>query len=1163
MFALIAAAGVVYATVILTRGGRLPLPLRGIVAALGGYGTIAYVHGTISGVPLTSLLAGESFWRALPYVFQGAIVGGLILLPLGLIVAVARCGLRTPAPGSRARAHREVAALVTAFATVVSALPPRRSPVMTERESPSGTAAPATGLTPSVQLLAALENSFRAMEDGERQSARDLWDPEFLISQVGREPLALFEWVRDNTFWIPYRGVLRGPVGVLMDRMGNSLDRSLLLATLLEKAGHQVRLAQGEMDRDAAMAQVSVLSAERTAAILLSPPEQGPTELEFQAAANQYQLDAGSIRHALAAQSLASRTMLSTLAQRVEDHTKRLQAAIAGNRAPEDDRTHRFGAAVDALRDHWWVQWNDGSAWVDLDVLAPDGSAGEASATPLGTAGLAAAVEGLHHEIAIRLVVEQWSAGTLSERQVFTHLLRPADLHGTPVVLQIWPVDWPSDFPAGDPHRAMRTASLEQTQWLATLAVGSNIVAMSVINANGEPEDPRRGGPMSGLGAALGRALGGSEPARADRKVLSAAWLEYEVRGPGEPPRKIRRGVFDSLDPAARASNQVAAVALDNERKLSRALSLMMRTEILPVAYRLAPEYVLHLTWRALLANRELVLALARGEFTPENSSIEQIAARAAPSPSPLYALALVRFLNGRSATDTYIDRLGILSRHTFFVSTARGIRLRDATDIVANEIGVDPMVDDAFGARLTQGVLDTNAEVLVQNGRPVVASTAEAFASSSQWIALKSADDARIETLAVSDAARWRLRQDLAAGLIVVAPAAPVTLASESFSGWWRIDPRSGDALGVGAEGWGISLVERAQQLAWAAVAGFMFEYLLCHVRGPSTSPPNDISHFLPMRPTKPRWSLIDLVIVPVEAVSDCYLDALFAGLLAGGVEAVAPTWPIVEATVRRLLRGPRAPSLPPRTPPIPPKAPPKTPPPPEPPVEAPKPPHRPGQPPEECPAGGGRMPEREPRVELGGRRDLSGNPAKRSEMERALAKAEEDVRLAKTALEKSRAAERLAWVQREAEANEYALKALGEMYEAYGSYSTKMAEWHQQATAARKAGPAEYESFIKNNYLSNSPEFKRYSAAMEKLVRAERELARIRWGTGGSTDSFAPTELDIPTPETLTDPNAPPRPPRSPQAPKCESDQSRIAKSVVAGVGAESAVKKYRDRQ
>jgi hypothetical protein len=87
-----------------------------------------------------------------------------------------------------------------------------------------------------------LEKLYLAMESEARKIPRDTFDPQAIIDIVGKDPKQLFQWVRDNTYLVPYRGSLRGPIGVLMDRLGNSLDRSLLLSKLLEMAGHKTRL---------------------------------------------------------------------------------------------------------------------------------------------------------------------------------------------------------------------------------------------------------------------------------------------------------------------------------------------------------------------------------------------------------------------------------------------------------------------------------------------------------------------------------------------------------------------------------------------------------------------------------------------------------------------------------------------------------------------------------------------------------------------------------------------------------------------------------------------------------------------------------------------------------------------------------------------------------
>ena len=97
-----------------------------------------------------------------------------------------------------------------------------------------------------------LQRSLMAIEDGRREAPRDRWDPQYVVDTVGIDPAKLYGFVRDNVGWVPYRGTLRGPVGVLMDRRGNALDQSLLLAKLLSLAGHETRLARAELPETAA-----------------------------------------------------------------------------------------------------------------------------------------------------------------------------------------------------------------------------------------------------------------------------------------------------------------------------------------------------------------------------------------------------------------------------------------------------------------------------------------------------------------------------------------------------------------------------------------------------------------------------------------------------------------------------------------------------------------------------------------------------------------------------------------------------------------------------------------------------------------------------------------------------------------------------------------------
>jgi len=93
------------------------------------------------------------------------------------------------------------------------------------------------------------------------------------------------------------------------------------------------------------------------------------------------------------------------------------------------------------------------------------------------------------------------------------------------------------------------------------------------------------------------------------------------------------------------------------------------------------------------------------------------------------------------------VDRLNILTRHQRPAFVRSAFAMQDAIDIVANEVGVDLEEPDAFAARVTQGVRDTNAEALIAPTRGIT-NTGDAFKSSREWIAMFSAEsDSRRRT--------------------------------------------------------------------------------------------------------------------------------------------------------------------------------------------------------------------------------------------------------------------------------------------------------------------------------------------------------------------------------------------------------------------------------
>ena len=253
----------------------------------------------------------------------------------------------------------------------------------------------------------------------------------------------------------------------------------------------------------------------------------------------------------------------------------------------------------------------------------------------------------------------------------------------------------------------------------------------------------------------------------------------------------------------------------------------MIRTELLPVAARLAPDYLTHLTARGIVANGRVLrtMAAADNAHAPDPDTL---IAQAAPPASPLYSLAAARLEWSPVGDRTFVDRLGLLTSHRHPAAFGGGFGVRGAIEVVAGGLGVPLTEGDAVAIRLRQGVFDTNAEAFWWPGEHLL-NTGEAYQGAQDWMALTAERRSQIGSLRLSPDAQARIALDLDSGLVIVTPTAPT--GPEHYVGWWRVDPRTGETHGVVGTGWGMcqeyaSLLESA---LIRAAADFEFEYAMC----------------------------------------------------------------------------------------------------------------------------------------------------------------------------------------------------------------------------------------------------------------------------------------------------------------------------------------------
>ncbi|MEX2536291.1 MAG: hypothetical protein WD273_11915 [Trueperaceae bacterium] len=656
--------------------------------------------------------------------------------------------------------------------------------------------------------LVALEGQLEALQGLRAEQPRDRFDLQAVVDQVGTEPAALFAWVVEETSFVPYQGALRGPVGVLMDRRGNSLDRAVLLNDLLTLAGHSTRMVRATLDESTA----EDLLGRVDAVPLLSDDTVQPSDEELQSFAVRFGSSAEELRTATLAATAEQQQLAALAAERTQAQSSALLQAV-GTESAEDSAANRMQQAL-ALQDHWWVQLEIDGGWQDLDPTLADARPGTA---------VAAAQQGLVlnelsqlgaqwlQQIDIRVVVEVWDEGDLREEVPLEVTVTPAEHPGQLLVFRQMPSDWPEDldiFAADNPLETLQTALLDQERWAPTVVMGGEQISQRSFTLAGVFDAASTGSnaaAVGGLGGGgmfggFGGAVAGEEPANAE---VTAEWLEYQLRVPGTDPVVVRRPLFDLLGDEARRQGVPAELELTDAQKLERATALYADIELLPLVGELPSAFVDRLVLETLGANMQRTLELFRGGALDDFDALMEGSQRFLKT-SPLYGLALARSVWGSQRNEVYVDRANLIGYHRrLVINSQTGLSMREGFDIVLNSMGV--LGDaDPFRARLEQGVLDTNAEALLLAGRlpDMEVVNASEFSLSAPVVLTENAGS-------VPPAIRSLIEADLAAGYVVVLPQTP-----EGQLAWWRVDPVSGQTLGMGETGWGQAFTEYTEQV-------------------------------------------------------------------------------------------------------------------------------------------------------------------------------------------------------------------------------------------------------------------------------------------------------------------------------------------------------------
>jgi len=664
------------------------------------------------------------------------------------------------------------------------------------------------------QYLAArtrMDKLFVLLAQARSQLNRSTFDPEALLDELDYEAQDIIDYVKNQIRFEQYAGLLRGPVGTLMNRGGNALDQSVLLAKLLNDAGFETRIAAGKLsDKQVKLIFHSALST--------PPPDfQPPVSDNFIATMRELNsiMDTPNEKLQKAIEALRappgvknSDDMIAVTAT-TDFIESRMNEAIPGFSRPAPQPQ-----IVKEAQQYYWAQYREvpSQPWQDIHAVLP----GSISfSTPVSVQSYIAdeVPEELQHRVSFSAKIEQRVGGKLVVHKLMSPWQRPAaNMLGIPISYSNHPDSLNSSGDYLDVLGSLAKAQLFFPTFNGSLASGGQ-----AFDDKGQLIDPmvagnQAAGVFKTVGGAFGdvsAALGGDE----QTMQLTRHWLEFTFVSPDGGEHVIKRTLYD-----IQIDGELDTVSLAT--KLAREHTFMVSTG------EMAGDYALDQILRRIESSQQILQAVQERSFflqKPIQLTVKQL--EQVDSQWWGHYLLYPSFATQQklgTASQLYISAPQLVM---YSEDPPIGEGQRRVIDIVRNERRAIQLVDsvlyNAPRDTVLAGVWDTAMEgwVLSEEGRR----------SLNTFIALEGItnDDAKVffpkdaftvAELGLEKQALENIQADLARGYAIIVP----DISPEMIKAWWRVDPATGNTLGMLYTGGGSDFTEALSLISGVISFGF-----------------------------------------------------------------------------------------------------------------------------------------------------------------------------------------------------------------------------------------------------------------------------------------------------------------------------------------------------
>ncbi len=653
---------------------------------------------------------------------------------------------------------------------------------------------------------------------------RSQFDAEALIDNLDYDAEMIVAHVAENIYFEQYTGLLRGTKGTLVSGAGNTLDQSVLLASLLKDAGYEARIARGTLNNEQAAVLLDQMFAAREDRPWSDDRAGYRDVLEKMA-----RLIGGSDEEVeLFVESASQRQDIrstSPFQDALSDRDFILQQLRAAGITPQQRQV--TSQLLQETADYFWVEYRFGPSDPWQPTHPAFGNADAHDVDIAATAIIADTVpEELQHRFRFQVFVEQKTGHKLDTTALTEPWERPvANMHGVSLSFSNLPngLSGPADL------YAMQEVAARTRYMIPTFHVGKSQQPQSdFFDMNGivfDKDAVTMGGGAAGVFQTVGdlmeEALESTAVMQSDVdendefRALSAQWMEFTFIAPGGAEKTVKRYVIDRIGAANRTSGNLKLANFATREAAIWKLATANNFILSPGGYSEA--YILDRYLERIIAARPIFeLSLHDYYFPDQPTEISAEMLEAVRDTKELWIANAIE--QGSTASPQVVDyrhEPGLLIVSNGLVSDSAETSEQLIVDIANNARRVLRHDGDSIllapEDAILAGTWATRAEQLGLPG--------PAGEQVSQWNTRKAFGQASAENIPVriikpgdSDdewlagmtpvEARDAIGRDLDNGFAVIVPEGPVSDAAQA--GWWRVDPVSGETLGMINEGLG-----------------------------------------------------------------------------------------------------------------------------------------------------------------------------------------------------------------------------------------------------------------------------------------------------------------------------------------------------------------------